>query len=525
MKRVRSCRGDDLFADAEARTDSAGALIDSPLVAETAAWLGDKTRELGSLLSSDRAVEYVAILRAFADFRRHHEPEPLHEDIVRAVCGETSDPFSEQALKGDLRQLKDWGLVTERIEKERLRGYRDTRRTKFRYRLCDEAVQLVDWLDERRNHPIDAGGGDISGNLLDLQCSLLHELRRKLRTVTQAGTDIDNAGDVLYRVVEMRRLVEATARTLQDLNLRLLSFGAESFSSEEAKAVIEELAHFLDRFGRRFGRLREEILQDLTELCRPNLNARWAACADALRAEASKVRHVASLRIPDAAAILADAVRFYAPDGALVDLRQRIVDSARKVWGKLNAKLREFERRSHRLEDLGVRLAELARMDESAVPYDWFRRLLETAAMRGDAQIRPGGEKSVHPLPKAAAKVKTKKAVTWITPRTVGEKANVASIAQVRGARLKDWLQSRALYPDAAPTRLSSLVPQTFDDFPNVVQLIEDTRLGRGEKGRRHLGVSAQELDATATLGGGEQALTCRDLLLSAAQKESGHED
>ncbi len=102
----------------------------------------------------------------------------------------------------------------------------------------------------------------------------------------------------------------------------------------------------------------------------------------------------------DAAAILSDAVQFYAPDGALVDLRQRIVDSARKVWGKLNAKLREFERRNHRLEDLG--------------------------------------------------------------------------------ARLKDWLKTRALYPEASPTRLSSLVPQAFDDFPNVVQLIEYTRQRRG---------------------------------------------
>ena len=150
-----------MFATAGARSESGRSpnlsseaepvrLIDSPLVAETADWLGGKTKELGSLLSSDRAVEYAAILRAFSEFRRHHEPEPLHEDSVRAVCGEMEDPFAELTLKNDLRQLKDWGLVTERIEKERLRGYRDNRRTKFRYRLCEEAVQFIDWLAERR---------------------------------------------------------------------------------------------------------------------------------------------------------------------------------------------------------------------------------------------------------------------------------------------------------------------------------------------------------------------------------------
>lgn len=535
MRRGQNNWTDDLFAAAEARVgvsrepdasaSESARLIDSPLVASTAEWVGGKIKELGSLLAADRAVEYVAILRVFAGFRQHHEPEPLHEDIVRAVCGETPDPFAELTLKSDLRRLKDWGLVTERIEKERLRGYRDNRRTKFRYRLCEEAAQFVAWLEERRNRPLDAGGGDITGNLLDIQCSLLHELRRKLRMVTPTGTDADTAGDVLYRVEQMRVYVDATARTLQALNLRLLSFGAESFAADEAKPVVDELALFLDRFGRRFGVLREEIVQDLTELRRPNQAARWATCADVLRAEASKFRHIASMRIPDAAAILSDAARFYAPDGALVDLMQRIVDSARKVWGKLNAKLRELERRNHRLEDLGVRIAELAKMDEDVVPYGWFRRLLETAAMRGDAQIRPGGEKSVHPLPKASAKVKARKTVTWITPRTVGEKADIASISQVRGARLKDWLKTRALYPEESTTRLSSLVPQTFDDFPNVVQLIEYTRLGRGEKGRRYLDVTARELSEATTLDGVGCTLTCNDLILAKAQKESEHED
>ena len=535
VRKLKTDEADDLFATSGTRPDAVHGpglaapgpvrLIDSPLVAETADWLGGKAKELGGLLAAERAVEYVAVLRAFAGFRRSHEPEPLHEDIARAVCGDTPDPFAELTLKSDLRQLKNWGLVTERIEKERLRGYRDNRRTKFRYRLCEEAAQFVAWLDERRSRPLDAGGGDVTGNLLDLQCSLLHELRRKLRAAAPTGTDADTAGDVLYRVEQLRVYVDATARTLQALNLRLLSFGAESFSADEAKPVVDELALFLERFGRRFGALREEIVQDLAELRRPNQTARWSACTDVLRAEVAKFRHIASMRIPDATAILADAARFYASDGTLVDLMRRIVDSARKVWGRLNAKLRELERRNHRLEDLGARLGELAKAGEDAVPYAWFARLLETAAMRGDAQVRPGGEKSVHPLPKAAAKAKANRAVTWITPRTVGEKPDVASIAQRRGERLKAWLKARAIYPEGATTHLSDLVPQAFDDFAHVVRLIEYTRLGRGEKGRRYLDVTARELAEAATLGGVGCTLTCNDLALTKAQGESEHED
>ena len=64
------------------------ALIDSPLVDDTRTLLENRAATLGSLLASERAVEYVACLRAFVDFRERHEPEPLHEDIETAVCGE-----------------------------------------------------------------------------------------------------------------------------------------------------------------------------------------------------------------------------------------------------------------------------------------------------------------------------------------------------------------------------------------------------------------------------------------------------
>lgn len=528
MKRRHDTVCEDLFTASSAAAVSVAAaerLIDSPLVSETKPWLEGQAKVLGAVLAADRAVEYVAILRALAEFRRHHEPEPLHEDVVRRVCGETGGPVAEQAFKNAVRQLKEWGLVAERIEKERLRGYRDTRRTKFRYRMSDEAATFVDWLAERRSVLDDDAGGDVTGNLLDLQCSLLHELRRRLRDARKS-LDSDAAGDVLYRVRQMRVYVEATARALQELNLRLLAFGAESFAVSEAKPVIDELSHFLERFGRRFGVLREEIVQDLAELRRPAMEPLWNACADVLRAEAAKFRHIASVRIPDVSALLADAAAFYAPDGALVDLMRRIVDSARRVWGKLNARLRELERRNHRLEDVGARLAELAAMPEGFVPSEWMRRLLETAAMRGDAHVRPGGEKAHHPLPRAAAKVRTKTCVTWITPREVGANANVASIAQRRGERLKEWMRERGIFPEGGTaTRISALRPQSFDDFPNVVQLIGHLRLGGGERGRRYLGVVGADSAAAATVEADGFSLTFDDLALAEAREGDGHED
>lgn len=517
MRRTKTdAMEDDLFsAAAGAETAAPTALIASSLVAETADWLAARAKTLGNLLASERAVEYVAILRAFVRFREGHEPEPLHEDISRAVCGEDAAPEAEALFKGDLRQLKEWELVTERIEKERLRGYRDNRRKKFRYRLCDDAVAFVGWLADRRASDLCPEGGDVTGNLLDMQCSLLHELRRRLRTVEGAAVAYETAGDVLYRVEQMHAYVEATAKTLQMLNLRLLGFGVENFDVSEAKAIVTELGVFLDRFGRRFGVLREEIAADLAELSRPSQAPRWAACVERLRTESARFRHIASVRIPDPQERLRDATGFYAPDGRLVSLMSRVGDSARRVWGKLNAKLRELERRNHRLEDLGARLAELSGLGEDEVPHGWLRGLLETAAMRGDAQIRPAGEKSRMPIPRLAGKVRRERTVSWITPRRVGEKTGVASIEQVRFKELGDWMAAKGIEPSGQMKRLGAGSYDEFEDCRRIVQLIAALRLGDGEKARRHLQVEGRPLSERVEVRLSEQTLGFEDIALS----------
>lgn len=134
LKRSSSCSV-DLFGTLNAQAESPLAetnienrarvvIISSPLVEETEDWLSKRALTLGNMLSSERAAEYVACLRALAQFREEHEPEPLHEDVELKVCGEDADAFAVSAFKNDIRQLKEWNLITERIEKERLRGYR-----------------------------------------------------------------------------------------------------------------------------------------------------------------------------------------------------------------------------------------------------------------------------------------------------------------------------------------------------------------------------------------------------------------
>ncbi|MBQ6140163.1 MAG: hypothetical protein IJI54_02670 [Kiritimatiellae bacterium] len=489
-------------------------LIKSPLVDETKEWLSARALTLGNMLASERAVEYVAILRALAAFRAEHEPEPLHEDVERKVCGEDAEASASATFKADIHQLKEWNLITERIEKERLRGYRDNRRAKFRYRMCDDAAAFVEWLEDRHARDLLPGGGDETGNLLDMQRSILAELRRMLHRVDAAHVGYETAGDVLFRIDQVSRYVDATAKTLQELNLRLLGFGIAEFSAEEAKPIVDELAVFLERFGRRFGTLREDILRDVEEMRRDCHAKRWKACAETLAAETSRFRHIASVKIPDAQRILADASLFYGAGGTLVSLMSRIGDSVRKVWGKLNAKLRELERRNHRIEDVGARLAELARLDEADVPHRWLQRLLEPAAMCGDAQVRPGGEKFEWKVLERSSNVKTRKVISWITPRKVGDRPDVASIAQERAKRLRDWMTARGIYPSSGTSALSGGTYSEFEDFPNLMNVIEHVWLGGGEKAKKHLGVCGTPTGIRAEVEIDGATLSFEDLTL-----------
>lgn len=531
MKRKRnSSDSADLFAASLVQSSGDGgagnmedrarvALISSPLVVETEDWLSKRALTLGNMLSSERAAEYVACLRALAQFREEHEPEPLHEDVELKVCGEDADAFAVSAFKSDIRQLKEWELITERIEKERLRGYRDNRRTKFRYRICDDAAAFVEWLGARRAYDLEPGGGDETGNLLDMQRSLVAELRRMLNRVDAQNLGYETAGDILFRADQMARYVDMTARALQELNLRLLGFGVADFSVDEAKPIVGELAVFLERFGRRFGTLREDILRDIEEMRRECHRKRWNACAEVMKAEASRFRHIASVKVPDSERILADASFFYGAGGTLVSLMSRVGDSARKVWGKLNAKLRELERRNHRIEDIAKRLEEIAAFDEDYVPHRWLASLLEQANMKGDAQARPGGEKSLPPMPKKSSQKNAEKIVSWITPRKVGERPDVASIAEEKARRMREWMELRRVYPSKSEAvRLGAGEYSEFGDFANIMQTLEYVRLGNGERAKKLLLVEGRATKANAEVKIEEASLTFEDIELRCSQ-------
>ena len=92
------------------------------------------------------------------------------------------------------------------------------------------------------------------------------------------------------------------------------------------------------------------------------------------------------------------------------------------------------------------------------------------------------------------------------------------SIEQARGERLKNWMRHVGVYPSVGNAiRLGGGRYETFDDCRGVVDVITATRLGGGQRARRHLGVVAIPTAETQRVCVTEGNLAFQDLELANA--------
>ena len=267
----------------------------------------------------------------------------------------------------------------------------------------------------------------------------------------------------------------------------------------------------------RIGRLRQEIVPEIDKLRAPRQLERLSRCEVAFREEAGKMRHIMSGRIPAPGDVIEMLMRFYGTDGKLQELMRRVSDSARNVWKKLSARLRELERRNRRLEDVGARIAEFARLSEDIVPSAWFRALLQPAAMFGDMHIRPG-VKSRPPQPNLAKSGVAERTKAWIDERTDAPGApRATSMDEARLRDLEAWLVARGLKPTnpGESVRLSSCPMQEDGDFRKVIELARSAILGRGARAAR-IGVKGPVVaDKEVTLSLDKRCIEFEELELS----------
>ena len=482
--------------------------------------LQNRNKEIGNLLLSERAVPYVTVLAALLAFRRAHELEPLHEDLyasVRPALG--GDDYTPDAFNQDIRQLLLWNLITDRLEKERLRGYKDTRRRKFRYRLTDEATAFLLWLEARRRDDLEPNDADTR----DLLAELISTLRETVRLFNKTGIeslDYETARGVFYRLARMSALTDSVSQTLGDFNVRLLGFATSSYDAATARAILAELERFLKQFLNRIHTLRTEITPEISKLRQARLAARWQACLERMEEESRATSHLMRTRLPPPERTLAGLAAFYAAEGTLEGLCARVNTAALQVWRKLYTHLRELERRSHRLEDLRARVAEMARLPAATVPADYLRGLLAPARMIGDMHFWDENEKALPPQPRWDRHHLREETMLWLDEKPRSDnRAPTQSLEEARLHALENWMAQRGLAPTPAEVRRVSQGDfSAFEDFSRLIELARSGLLGRGARLAK-IGLAIDPTSDPVRIEADRHALAFYDLLVRATGK------
>lgn len=493
--------------------------------------LDHRCRQLGHLLLADRAVYYVQILHQMLVSRRQHELEPLHEDLFEAVRPQqeaaTAAPYPSELFLQDLRQLQDWDLLTCRIEKERLRGYRDTRRRKFRYRLADEATAFLLWLEERRRDDLQPDEPDTRDVLEELTATLRETARLMNRPAAgEGGVNLEEAHAIMYRLSRMNALTYDASRSLGEFNIRLLGFVIGRYDIGAARALINELDHFLKRFISRIHALRHEIVPEIAKLRLSRHSARWQACVAQMESERRATPHLLRTRLHQEPEQELDALaRFYAEHGTLEQLCLRVNASAMLVWRKLYAHLRELERRSHRLEDLQARVREIAtRPPEDTGAAAFIQSLIAPARMIGDMHFWNEIEKADPPEPRWEKYRTRAQATDYLGAKLPGDGQPVRSLEETRLMRLLTWMQGAGLAPEtAAPVRASAGTFAGQEDFARLMELARHGLLGHGSRLLK-IGYALTPESTLVEVHAAEQALAFHELLVRAAHGKDGPE-
>lgn len=445
--------------------------------------LQNRNKEIGNLLLSERAAHYVCILASLLAFRREHELEPLHDDLYSAVQSSLDDgAYTHDVFNQDLRQLLLWNLVTDRLEKERLRGYKDTRRRKFRYRLADESAAFLLWLEARRRDDLEPNDTDTR----DLLSELISTLRETARLFNKTGLeslDYETARGVFYRLSRMSALTDDASAALGEFNIRLLGFAANRYDAPAARVILGELERFLKQFLNRIHTLRSEISPEISKLRQARYAARWQACLARMEEESRATSHLMRTRLPHPERTLASLATFYATEGTLEHLCTRVNTAALLVWRKLYTHLRELERRSHRLEDLRARVGELARLPAGAVPSDYLSALLAPARMIGDMHFWDENEKAIPPQPRWDRHRIREETTLWLDEKPRADGAPMQSLEESRLKAFETWMSQRGLAPSAdAARRVSQGAFAAFEDFPRLIELARSGLLGHGAR-------------------------------------------
>ncbi len=481
---------------------------------------------VGQLLCAERAVFYLNLLYGLLVFRRNHELEPSHDDLFDLICAAQSAAANEEyhsaSFSTDIRQLEQWDLLSQRIERERLRGYKDASRRKYRYRMSDGALSFLNWLEDQLQDVLEPHATD-TRDLLTEVAVFLRELKRTLNKVHKTTSDSESVRFAMSRLFRLRELTQEINRSVSDFNATLISFVSEEYQAKKATQVIATLKLFVDQYLHRISTLRSEIVPELKKLQSSHYQSRWELCRVFMERESEHATLlIRSRAAPDVARELASLVAFYDADGMLETLCTRVWQTSVDVLRKLTTHLREMERKSHRREDLRARIQELVERSGDQPLNSFTRELLSSAHMTSDMNFWNEDEKATPPQPRQERHKLQRAPVQYLKPKAERDSKEVRSMKEERLKALRGWVDQR--YP-ALPATVSSAEFDSFADFENLIQLARAGLLGNGRDLKKtEIELLVEPREESVRMEWNDSVLSFRELMVSRFERRMDHE-
>ncbi|MEO6097790.1 MAG: DUF2397 family protein [Fibrobacteria bacterium] len=462
---------------------------------ESAQLIARRNPNLGSLLNTERAPAYVQILHRLLFFRREHELEPLHEDIHLAVKEAqefwSNEAYGVEIFNLDMAQLLEWKLLVRRLEKERIRGYKDNRRTRFRYRLTEEAIAFLEWLEDRLRSDLEDRAADARDLLEEVQGSF-NELLRMLKDARNGGpADSRSEGlaeaearRILFQVHKADQCTRDINSALSDFNAALLGFLGREYTLGELRGLLGSLERYVEKYLLQVVRIRASLLPTLERAAKPKYREILVSAFEIMERERKEIPRMLKASAGERMSplpLLAGLQAFYREGGALDGLCRRTNESALRVWRKMSSHLKELERKSHRLEDIRERIAEMASLEPMAVPRAFLNRLLSWGSLRSDMHEWNEDIKATPPAPRRSSWKGRPEPALRLQPKLTAGNGPAQSLEEARMAELKAWLEAKVLGPDPEAMALVSQGGyEEPEDFPRILALAKAGILGRG---------------------------------------------
>jgi len=472
-----------------------------------------RNHNLGNLLLAERNIYYLQILYCMLLFQRQQDLEPLYDDLYDGVREAQSlvngKDYDLDQFRTDLDRLTAWALVSTRIEKERIRGYRDNRKKKYRFSLSQETRAFLLWLESRLQDDLEDRSADARNQLEDAAFSL-KELLRCLRAFHMAERGEEQSRRVIYQLLKVEEITQAIHVNLSEFNARLLGFITRSYNHPELKQIIVQLETYLHEFLRKLGSLNQEVMP-LLETLNSATNLEKVEVALEVMAEERK-RTPQFLRGSRGSSaqhhIPRNLMEFHRPGGLLEQLCGRVHESAFMVVRKMYAYLRELERKSHRIEDIRDRLTELADLEEDAVPHGFFRELIAPVQMRSDPHHWNDHEKADPPRPRKYYQHVEDRPRNYLAHKRDGGKPAL-SLEMQKMQDLDLWLRNKVLEGDNRLVSGGSFT--SYEDFARLIHLAKTGYLTRGRR-LAQVGYRLETTDNPVSVGQGTVELSFLDM-------------